>query len=491
MSTARKQIGSYRVIRVLGVGGMGTVYEAEHQRISRRVAVKLLHGEFAQNAELVERFLNEARAVNEIRHPGVIRIFDADKLEDGTPFLVMELLSGHTLAEYLLHKRTMPMLVMLDLGEQLAESLRAAHSRLIVHRDLKPDNIMLLPDLKRISGLRTKILDYGIAKLTLALGGGKTVADYLGTPMYSSPEQIQNPASVDEKADVYSLGCILYECAAGTPPFEAPSQLGMMMHQLHSQPRRLNEITGHIGIELADLIEEMLHKDRTKRPNMEQAILVLREVKQRCGDRTIVAEQKLQSPRPLPLPVTVIGSQEPILPEDPSIGFDRAVLQESRRTSKELIAAVIGQLGRRWRWMSAGGAAMALVIIAVLWILRASAAEPSASTPEPPLPPIPAQQPSRICQLEIEPWIATIHLSDGSVLTPMQAVFIRQSGSPPILVEIRAPGHQPRIVEINDSCQSFKRIALRSLSLPSTPTESKHRSRKSSVAPPKHPAIVE
>ena len=141
MSIERKQIGSYRVIRVLGVGGMGTVYEAQHQQIARHVAIKVLHGEFSQNRELVERFLNEARAVNEINHAGVIKIFDADKLEDGTPFLVMELLAGHSLAEYLLHKRTMPMKVMLDVAQQLAESPRAAHSRLIVHRDLKPDKI--------------------------------------------------------------------------------------------------------------------------------------------------------------------------------------------------------------------------------------------------------------------------------------------------------------------------------------------------------------
>ena len=101
MSSERKQIGSYRVIRVLGSGGMGTVYEAQHLKISRRVAIKLLHTEFLEQRDLAERFLNEARAVNEINHPGVIRIFDADELEDGTLYLVMELLSGQTLAEYL------------------------------------------------------------------------------------------------------------------------------------------------------------------------------------------------------------------------------------------------------------------------------------------------------------------------------------------------------------------------------------------------------
>ena len=149
MSSEHRQIGSYRVIRKLGSGGMGTVYEAQHMQISRRVAIKLLHGDLVQQPDLAERFLNEARAVNEINHPGVIRIFDADKLEDGTLYLVMELLSGHTLSEYLLHKKTMPMAVMLDVAQQLAESLRAAHAAGIVHRDVKPDNIMLLPDIRR------------------------------------------------------------------------------------------------------------------------------------------------------------------------------------------------------------------------------------------------------------------------------------------------------------------------------------------------------
>lgn len=486
MSTDRKQIGAYRVLRVLGVGGMGTVYEAEHQKISRRVAVKLLHGEFAQNPELVQRFLNEARAVNEIKHQGVIQIFDADTLEDGTPFLVMELLSGHTLAEYLLRKRTMQMVVMLDIGEQLAESLRAAHSRLIVHRDLKPDNIMLLPDLQRISGLRAKILDFGIAKLTLALGGGKTVADYLGTPTYSSPEQIQNPATVDAKADVYSLGCILYECAAGMPPFEAPTQLGMMMQQLHSQPRRLNEITGHIGIELADLIEEMLHKDRTKRPNMEQVIAVLREVKQRCGENTVMAVQPKQQP---PLPLTVIGSQEPILPDDPSIGFDRAALQESMRTSKELIAAVMGQIGRRWRWMTAGGGMMALVLISVLGVVRGTTRKPTPQAP----PPIEshARQPSQICQLEIELETATIHLPNGQIVPSRRAVFIREPKSPALSVEIRAPDHQPLSVAIDDDCQTPKRVSLVSRLPQLTRPTAIHRSRKSPVLSAKSPVVVD
>lgn len=367
MSSERKQIGSYRVIRTLGSGGMGVVYEAQHMQISRRVAIKLLHTDLLQQHDVAERFLNEARAVNEINHPGVIRIFDADKLEDGTLYLVMELLSGHTLSEYLLHKKTMPMSVMLDVAQQLAESLRAAHSRQIVHRDLKPDNIMLLPDLRRVSSLRTKILDFGIAKLTLALGGGKTVADYLGTPKYSSPEQIQNPASVDEKADVYSLGCILYECAAGAPPFDAETPFELMWKQLHDTPARLNTMAAHIGVELADLIEAMLHKDRSARPNMDQVLAALREVRDRCSLQTVV---RLDPPLALPIPSPAfpsaeyqpvlspgLGSREPILTADHSIGFDRP----SERPLRQMMMRVVRQ---RWRFVALGGVGMAVV----MWI---------------------------------------------------------------------------------------------------------------------------
>jgi len=364
MSSEHKQIGSYRVIRKLGQGGMGTVYEAQHMQISRRVAIKLLHADLVQLPDLAVRFLNEARAVNEINHPGVIRIFDADKLEDGTLYLVMELLSGHTLSEYLLHKKTMPMGVMLDVAQQLAESLRAAHAAGIVHRDLKPDNIMLLPDIRRVSSLRTKILDFGIAKLTLALGGGKTVADFLGTPKYASPEQIQSPASVDEKADVYSLGCILYECASGAPPFDAETPFELMWKQLHQTPARLNTMAAHIGVELADLIEAMLLKDRTARPNMDQVLAVLSEVRDRCSfqtvvrldpqsaETTVVSQQSMLAAQPPVL--TLPSSQEPMLLIEPSLGATRLPS-----------TSLMQMIRRRWRFVALGGAGMALLMLAL------------------------------------------------------------------------------------------------------------------------------
>ena len=458
MSIERKRIGSYRVLRVLGVGGMGTVYEAEHLQIARRVAIKVLHGEFSHNPELVERFLNEARAVNEINHAGVIKIVDADKLAEGTPFLVMELLAGHSLAEYLLHKRTMPMKVMLDVAQQLAESLRAAHARLIVHRDLKPDNIMLIPDLGRSSLLRTKIVDFGIAKLTLALGGGKTVADYLGTPTYSAPEQIQNPATVDEKADVYSLGCILYECAAGVTPFVAESPLEMMAKQLYATPRRLNSITVHIGVELSDLIESMLDKDRAQRPNMDQVLAVLREVRERCADETVVT---LDPRNFFPPPRnTVPGSLEPILPEDPSIGFDRAEKPDFRRTSRELFAVVIRRIGQRWRWMWAGTAALSLLL--TVGAARSIVAKSTQA--------VPAQAVTaaslRPCRIEPSPDNAQILLPSGDKINAADAVLLWTEGTPPLRVEVSAPGHRSRSVMIDGSCSSTLKISLTPLPQP-------------------------
>ncbi|MBL9040613.1 MAG: serine/threonine protein kinase [Myxococcales bacterium] len=137
MSHHIKRIAAYRIVRVLGEGGMGTVYEAQHESISRRVAIKVLKPEFAKDKELLQRFLNEARAVNEINHPGVIKIWDADTLDDGTAYLVMELLEGRTLAEYLAaHPGHLEMNVLLDLAEQLTQTMLAAHSRMIIHRGL-------------------------------------------------------------------------------------------------------------------------------------------------------------------------------------------------------------------------------------------------------------------------------------------------------------------------------------------------------------------
>jgi serine/threonine protein kinase len=163
-------LGSYRIVRELGMGGMGVVYYAEHPMLGKRVAIKLLRTELSRNQEVVGRFFNEAKAVTTINHPGLVDIYDFGYTNDGSAYIVMEFLEGESLAARL--RRERPTVdVVIALARQLAGALGAAHARGIVHRDLKPDNIYLTPDPDVALGIRAKVLDFGIAKLAPGLGG--------------------------------------------------------------------------------------------------------------------------------------------------------------------------------------------------------------------------------------------------------------------------------------------------------------------------------
>lgn len=464
MSHHIKRIAAYRIVRVLGEGGMGTVYEAQHESISRRVAIKVLKPEFAKDKELLQRFLNEARAVNEINHPGVIKIWDADTLDDGTAYLVMELLEGRTLAEYLAaHPGHLEMNVLLDLAEQLTQTMLAAHSRMIIHRDLKPDNIMLLSEPGNGTKLRLKILDFGIAKLTQALGGGHTHAECMGTPTYCPPEQIQNAASVDEKADVYSLGCILYECASGAPPFEAASVMEMMAKQLFVKPRRLTEITAHIGMDLADLVDQMLSKQPTERPNMEQIRATILEVKERSAEAT-----RMLDPYQLP------GSPAPILPPDLSIIFQPESPRETR-TSKELIAAMVGKVAPKWRKLnrrSVVGVALGMMMLLGVSVATRRSVVTAAPPPEVPLRLTPKLI---VCRIEASPASANVRTAKGEELGELPLVYARPDDTSPMKFIASAPGYIDQEFEVGKECQDNLHLSL--TKLPRSVQSGKHRAK--------------
>ncbi|MBA3397072.1 MAG: protein kinase [Deltaproteobacteria bacterium] len=212
-------VGSYRIVGQIGVGGMGAVYRAEHTLIGRLAAVKLLHPEMTANRDIVGRFFNEAKATTAIKHPGIVEIFDFGYMPSGHAYIVMELLDGQPLTQRMHERRRVSEGEAAMLMRDVCSALAAAHAKGIVHRDLKPDNIFVIPDVEH--GERTKILDFGIAKLTdIGLAGNATkTGSVLGTPTYMSPEQCRGSGDVDHRADLYSIGCILYELVAGRPPF--------------------------------------------------------------------------------------------------------------------------------------------------------------------------------------------------------------------------------------------------------------------------------
>ena len=264
-----QRLNNFEIVRLVGEGGMGAVYEAEHPVIRRKVAVKVLRRELAVDGVLVRRFINEARATNEIRHPGIIEIIDVGMFPDGVPYLIMEMLEGESLARRLERLHWLSLDTALDFALQAASALFAAHSHGIVHRDLKPDNIFLVDDQRFVGRELVKILDFGIAKLRGDLSTNPVdtkLGSVIGTPAYMSPEQCRGiPDAVDHRTDIYSLGVILYEMLCGEPPFVAPGPGDLMMMHMTMAPVPPSERRPDVPPSVEQVVLKMLAKHRDER----------------------------------------------------------------------------------------------------------------------------------------------------------------------------------------------------------------------------------
>ncbi len=260
-------VGHYRVTARLSEGGMGIVYRAEHSLLGKPAAIKVLHPELSTNRDIVQRFFNEAKATTSIRHVGIVEVFDFGYLESGHAYLVMELLEGEPLSAAIRRGRFGQTAALLLL-RGVCSALIAAHAKGIVHRDLKPDNIFLIPDADSPIGVRPKLLDFGIAKLTdltSSVSATRTGA-VMGTPTYMSPEQCAGNREVDARADLYSLGCVLYELLCGRPPFSSQGAGELIGLHQYVAPESPRAYAPEISPQLERLVLSLLAKSPADRP---------------------------------------------------------------------------------------------------------------------------------------------------------------------------------------------------------------------------------
>jgi len=314
-------VGSFRIQRPLGRGGMGAVYLGEHPVIGSRVAIKFLHESLAQNPELVGRFYDEARAVNLIGHENIVAIYDLALLPPARYYIVMEYLEGRTLAAEA-RRGPMEQGLALDVLAQLTDALQAAHERGVVHRDLKPENVFLVR--RQETDHFVKLMDFGIAKLGDRSEGGHTAAGMIvGTPEYMAPEQCESK-TVDARTDVYALGVMAYEVATGRLPFGGASIAQVLLAHLKQRPPPPRGVRPglHPAFERA-ILRALEKRPEDRFPDMRAFGQALRAVIDGLAARTTpapvppAAERADGGARPEGPPPTRVAPSAPPAPERP------------------------------------------------------------------------------------------------------------------------------------------------------------------------------
>lgn len=255
-------IGMYHIEKMIGYGGMGSVYLGRHGLLGRTAAIKVLLPSLSRNEEIVGRFFNEARALSRISDPGIVQIFDFGYLDDGRAFIVMELLEGESMYARLRRIRRFEATDCLRLSRLICGSLASVHAQGIIHRDLKPGNIFLVGDTSTSSSERIKIFDFGIAKQTgNAVGMIQTRAGMLmGTPMYMSPEQCRGSTDIDHRSDIYSIACVMFTMLTGRSPFGRRAPRDLVMTHLREPPPFASSITPEVPAIVDDILQRCLKK---------------------------------------------------------------------------------------------------------------------------------------------------------------------------------------------------------------------------------------
>jgi eukaryotic-like serine/threonine-protein kinase len=460
--------GRYRIDMRIGEGGMGVVYKATHTSLNKVIALKVLRGEMAKDAEVVQRFVQEAQSASSIGHENIIDISDFGRLPDGTVYFVMEYLKGNPLNDLIKRGGSIPVADAVQILRQIASALGAAHQRGIVHRDLKPDNIYLVQRGELTNFV--KVLDFGIAKVGGASNKLTRTGMVFGTPHYMSPEQAAGQ-SVDARTDLYALGVIMYEMFTGRVPFDADTFMAVLTKHMFEKPEPMT--SPQAGRQLGALEQITMRALEKKPENRYQTMQELVEDLDR-----------------------VVGGGRPraLTPATPSPALADALEPRSKsEMNLEQQIAVPGS-GKAKLWWAAGGACAVLASLLVL-VLRStgdssaaakgapSAPPPIAAVPVPapgpPVVPMPPSSPSpggapteqAAVTVQSVPSGATLVL-DGAIVGTTPAMFPRpKSGSRTL--ELRLDGYQRETLLINADTQSVLKVPLRKREVARKPVRSK------------------
>ncbi len=492
---------------MIGSGGMGVVYAAEHLLLGRRAAIKFLHPQFSGESEMVDRFFNEARAASAVKHPGIVEIYDFGYL-DGRAYLVMEYLDGESLLAQLRVDGSMTVERAVGIARKVASALTAAHDAGVVHRDLKPDNIYLVrdaPDAAPEARGRVCLLDFGVAKLLRTDGSfsATTTATgvLVGTPTYMSPEQCRGGGQVDGRSDLYSLGCVLYGMLAGRPPFLGEGGGDVLAHHIFVAPEPPSVHAPVVPAELDAVVMRLLEKDparrfqsardlgRTLGEIADQLVSLEQTLAQRPTERQPVLRAPMPLPAPASAPVTVAVAAPhpaaatrpvatprpaPVAPESGPVAL--APLLEPTgvtRLSDWLSRAPRRFFDDRRVWMPVAGAGVLLLLLA-LFLRRGG----SADTPEATAPPaqtaagaaaageLASEPPATTVEIvitSIPPGAMVIDQANGERLGP-SPYRVRHPASPGMRAFLlQMKGYEPEVVSVRTDVSSEAQVVLAQL----------------------------